>query len=139
MAVKKNNRNETADLRAQIEALEKERKHLMAGGPTLQAAGSFAPAGEAKYTFRVVGRGFAEGRKVTLPPAEIAAPDESEAVRIYCLAEQTGGRLTARSSVLEPSSYVFDVECLSPERKQNLRAAYEAAGFEGGQLPAGVR
>jgi len=139
MSVKRTARDETAGLRAQIEALQSEREQLIAGGPTLQAAGSFAPAGKARYKFKVVGRGFANGKRKTLPPAVIHAPDESEAIRIYCLAEESGGRLTARKAVLEPSSYAFVVACLSPGRVQDIKQQYERAGLPGSLLPAAAR
>jgi len=139
MAVKKASKDETTALRAQVEALQAEREQLIAGGPTLQAAGSFAPAGDAKYKFRVAARGVTGGQKQSLPPADIPAPDESEAIRIYCLAQETGGQLTARKAVLEPSSYSFDVKCLSPQRGNDIRQQYVAGGVPESLLPVGAR
>lgn len=127
-------RNQVAELQARNEELAS-----MPEGVSMQSAGSFQPAGPAKYKFEVTGRGMRKGVHVSESAQVIAAPDESEAIRIYCLSEERDGRRVPRNQVLDPSNFRFTANCLTKERQKGIREQYDNAGTPAELIPQGAR
>lgn len=69
---------------------------------------------------------YTHPRKGSLGKQTIQAVDESEACRLYLIAETKDGKLVARKAALTPTEYRPHVKCLDPKREQLRVAKYEA-------------
>lgn len=130
---------------AELEATQQDANLPFGLSATLGAVGLIEQSRKgAKHRFAVSARNGQNGSgdaSTELKPQEIAAVDESEAIRLFCVSEpNSAGKRQARTSPIDPSRHSFQAVAFDPTaRFAGIAKQYDDAGSPERLRPAFAR